>query len=128
MRPLYHKLAAVILFIVKVPVLSEQMQLVDPKVSTASKFLQRTFFSDNLFAVSVRPTVTSTIIPSGTLAVIIPMAKIKLRTAGYPTTNPRQNKITPTMTANMVNLIIKRLIYFFNGASYVEAFAAKLAI
>jgi hypothetical protein len=43
---------------VKVPVLSEQMQLVAPKVSTASKFLHKTFRSDNLLAVKVKPTVT----------------------------------------------------------------------
>ena len=116
MRPLYHKLAAVILFIVKVPVLSEQMQLVDPRVSTASRFLQRTFLSDSLFAVKVNPTVTSTMRPSGTLAVIRPMAKIKLRIAGYPTAKPKQNKITPTMTAKTVSLTMNLLISLFNGA------------
>ena len=67
---------------VRVPVLSEQMQLVEPRVSTASRFLQSTFLSASLFAVRVKPTVTSTIKPSGTLAVMIPIAKIKLRTAG----------------------------------------------
>ena len=61
--PLYHMLAAVILFIVKVPVLSEQMQLVDPSVYTASKFLHNTFLPANLLAVKVKPTVTSTIKP-----------------------------------------------------------------
>lgn len=103
-------LAAVILFMVKVPVLSEQMQLVDPRVSTASKFLHRTFFSANLLAVKVKPTVTSTINPSGTLAVMIPMAKMKLRTAGYPTAKPSPNRITPTITAKIVNLIMNLLI------------------
>jgi hypothetical protein len=57
-EPLYHKLAAVILFIVKVPVLSEHMQLVAPSVSTAYKFLHNTFLSANFLAVSVNPTVT----------------------------------------------------------------------
>lgn len=56
------------------------------------------------------------------------MAKMKLRTAGYPTANPRQNRITPIITANTVNLIMNLLIYFFNGASSDLAFAAKLAI
>jgi hypothetical protein len=70
------------LFIVKVPVLSEQMQLVDPRVYTASRFLQSTFLSASLLAVKVNPTVTYTINPSGTLAVIIPIAKVKFSTAG----------------------------------------------
>jgi len=43
---------------VKVPVLSEQIQLVDPKVSTASRFLHKTFLSASLLAVNVKPTVT----------------------------------------------------------------------
>jgi hypothetical protein len=49
--PSNHKFYTVILFWVKVPVLSEQMQDVDPKVSTASKFLTKTCLSANFFAV-----------------------------------------------------------------------------
>ena len=80
--PLYQILEAVILFIVKVPVLSEQMQLDEPNVSTASKNLTKTFLSDNNFAVRVKPIVIYTIKPSGTLAVMTPIAKTKLRIAG----------------------------------------------
>lgn len=110
------------------PVLSEQMQLVDPRVSTASRFLQRTFFSASLFAVRVKPTVTSTIRPSGTLAVMIPIAKMKFRIAGYPTANPRPNNRAPTATAKAVSLIMNLLIYFLSGDSSVLALAARFAI
>jgi hypothetical protein len=92
------------------------MQLVDPRVSTASRFLHKTFLYESLFAVKVSPTVTYTIMPYGTLAVMIPIAKIKFKTAGYPTAKPRQNKITPMITANTVKRIINLLIYFLSGA------------
>ena len=127
-EPLYHKLAAVILFMVKVPVLSEQIQLVDPKVSTASRFLHRTFLSASLLAVNVKPAVTSTRSPYGTLAVIMPTAKIKFNMGGYPTANPKPNNRTPIITANTVRRIMNLLISCFKGDYSELALAAKLAI
>ena len=67
-------------------------------------------------AVKVKPTVTYTIIPYGTFAVIKPIAKIKFKIAGYPTAKPKQKRRIPILTAKIVNLIINLLIYFFKGA------------
>ena len=61
--PLYQMFDAVILFIVRVPVLSEQMQLVAPRVYTASRNFTKTFLLDKIWAVRVRPTVIYTTRP-----------------------------------------------------------------
>lgn len=84
--------------------------------------------SASLLAVRVSPTVTYTIIPSGTLAVMSPIAKIKLRITGYPTANPRQNNKIPIDTANIVSLMMNLVISCLRGASSLVALAAKLAI
>lgn len=67
-----HMCATVILFCVKVPVLSEQIVDVEPRVSTASRFLTRQFLEAIRLAVRVRHTVTVASRPSGTLATMIP--------------------------------------------------------
>lgn len=60
--------------IVKVPVLSVHIQDVDPNVSTVYKFLTSTFLEAILTAAAVKQIVTVTINPSGTFAIIIPIA------------------------------------------------------
>lgn len=62
------------MFYVKVPVLSEHIQLVDPRVSTDSKFFTKTFSLLNLLAATVKLTVIVKGSPSGTIAKIIPKA------------------------------------------------------
>jgi hypothetical protein len=46
---------------------------------------------------------------------MIPTAKIKFKTAGYPTAKPRPNNKRPIITANIVKRIMNLLIYFFRG-------------
>jgi hypothetical protein len=53
------------------------MQLVEPKVSTDSKFFTNTFFLDNFTAEMDKEIVIVANNPSGTLATMIPIAKIK---------------------------------------------------
>lgn len=78
-----------------VPVLSEQMHEVAPSVSTDYKFLTKTIFFVKVLAVIARATVTVAIRPSGTLATMIPIAKIKLERISYSIINPAQKKTTP---------------------------------
>jgi phage tail sheath gpL-like len=59
---------------VSVPVLSEQIQDVEPKVSTASRFFTKTYLSASFLAVMAKETVMHPRRPSGTLATMIPIA------------------------------------------------------
>lgn len=81
------------------PVLSEQIHVVEPKVSTDSKFLTRIFFLAILFAVKASDTVTVTRSPSGTFATIIPIVNTKHKMIGYDQAIPRKKNITPSMMA-----------------------------
>jgi hypothetical protein len=53
------------------------MQDVEPNVSTPSRFLTKTFNPANFLAVIARATTTHANKPSGTLADMIPTAKIR---------------------------------------------------
>ena len=99
--PLYKRLAAIILFIVKVPVLSEQIHVVQPNVSTACKLLASTFFFANLLAVRVSEMVTSKRSPFGTLATVIPIAKVRALMISKPIPRPTESTKIPKKIAAM---------------------------
>jgi hypothetical protein len=84
---------------VRVPVLSEQMQVVQPKVYMARNSLASTFFFASLFAVNVSDIVTYNNNPLGALAIVIPMAKVKAFIASNPIANPTDSTIKPKQTA-----------------------------
>lgn len=115
--PPYHKWAAIILFIVRVPVLSEQMQVVHPRVYTAWRFLASTFLLDSLLAVRVSAIVTSRMSPLGTLATVIPMAKVKALMISNPIPSPTEKTMIPKQTAEIPSLWTNLLIYRASGVS-----------
>lgn len=102
--------------------------MVDPKVSTASMFLTKTFFRESLYAVKDRETVIVASNPSGTLATIIPIAKTKLVMALYPLANPKTKNRTPNETAIIVIKSINLFNSYFKGLIAAPALAARFAI
>lgn len=100
----------VMMFWVKVPVLSEQMHVVEPKVSIDSRFLTRTFFLAIHFAVTARLIVTVAIKFSGTFAVMIPIEKIKQTIILYPKAIPTMKNTTPSVVAIIEMILINLLI------------------
>jgi hypothetical protein len=108
---------AVIWFIVRVPVLSEQMQVVEPRVSMDSKFLTRTIFAAILFAARAITIVTVISRPSGTFATTIPIMKTILVIASYPYINPRTKNKTPYDIAIRDTIFTKRSISILMGVS-----------
>ena len=109
-------------FFVRVPVLSEQMQEVEPRVSTDSRFFTRTCLRWSSYAVTAKEMVTHPRRPSGTLATRIPIPKRTQKNTGYSATNAaNKKKITPSpiaMTAiimtNLSSSTLSGLFSFFS--------------
>lgn len=74
--------------------MSLQIQLVEPRVSTPSKFLTKTYFLANFSAVMANEMVMHPNSPSGTLETRIPIAKTIDSIHEYPTPNLEAKKKT----------------------------------
>mmetsp|Transcript_29783 Transcript_29783/g.50026 ORF Transcript_29783/g.50026 Transcript_29783/m.50026 type:complete len:297 (-) Transcript_29783:424-1314(-) len=124
----YQQCCTVMRFWVRVPVLSEAMIVVEPRVSTASRFFTSTFFLCIRLAVRASDTVTVASRPSGTLATMIPIMNTTFLMTPVPSTMPTAKKVTPrtiaTMEIKWMNLAISMEI----GESLVEVSVARPAI
>ena len=88
---------------VSVPVLSLQITLTEPRVSTADRRRTKAFWRAIRCTLRARARVTVGNSPSGTLATMIPTAKIKLSSGPTPTNSRLRPKVsTPISTAMAV--------------------------
>jgi hypothetical protein len=109
------------LFLVKVPVLSVQRQLVDPKLYMTWRFFAKTLTLDNFLTAKVRRIVVSRFKMPGTQAIKTPIASIAAIIIGKPVSHPPTNVKTPIPKAKMVtpvtNLSISCWILFTLSSS-----------
>jgi hypothetical protein len=102
-------------FSVRVPVLSVQITVVEPKVSTAGRCRIRTFLRAMRWAAMASESVTVGNSPSGTFATMMPMAKIKLAQNGKPIARPRAKNTTPSTTESTATTRLTNAISRWRG-------------
>jgi hypothetical protein len=108
--------------------LSEQIQLVEPSVSTDSRFLTSTFLVLSFLAATDKVMVIVASSPSGTLATIIPIPNTKFYITLYLRMKPQQKKITPMIKAMIVIILMNLSSSFLKGVLPASAESAKPAI
>mmetsp|Transcript_2233 Transcript_2233/g.8631 ORF Transcript_2233/g.8631 Transcript_2233/m.8631 type:complete len:244 (-) Transcript_2233:832-1563(-) len=120
--------AQVMRFWVRVPVLSEQMQVVEPSVSTDSMFFTSTFLLNMALAVRESDTVTVASRPSGTLATMMPIMNTRLVMGSVPSAKPMMKKVMPRKMATADTMLMKWWISLLIGVSSLAVPSVSWAI
>ena len=110
-----HAVTTVIWFRVSVPVLSVQMKVVDPSVSTASRLRTSTCRCAICSAPHASERVTVGSRPSGTRATVTPMAKTNPSEAGFPSRSESTKNSPPTPTAMAATVRTRRCSSWVSG-------------
>ncbi len=106
---------ASILPLVRVPVLSVHITETEPSVSTDARFFISAFFFAILWLPIASDRVTVGSSPSGTLAIMMPMANRKLCQKPLPIATPSPKKNTPVITAITATTLVALAISFCKG-------------
>ena len=97
-------------FCVRVPVLSLQMTVVDPSVSTEGRWRTSALRRAMRWVAIASDRVTVGSSPSGTLATMMPMAKMALSQNGRPMARPMPKKTRPSAEAKTATSRDRRAI------------------
>ena len=112
----------VILFCVKVPVLSEHITELLPKVSTAGKCFTIAFFFTIFWTPIAKTIVDTAANPSGIAATAKLTAVINIDTAGFPCIKPAAKIITHIIIAAIPSVFPKLFNFSWSGVSFSSWF------
>ena len=115
-------------FSVSVPVLSVQITVAEPSVSTDVRLRMRTLRLANRCATSTSDSVSVGSRPSGTIATMMPIEKIRSFQNGTPMAAPAAKKTAPIATANMAIRRLSRASSRRSGDTVVRLVCARCAI
>ena len=115
-------------FCVSVPVLSQQMVVVEPSASTAGRWRTRALRLAMRCVAIASDSVTVGNRPSGTLATMMPMANSRFSQVGSPSASPRKNVATPMPVASAATMRDRRAISRCNGELGSPAVCVRWAI